>query len=203
MTDSAVVVHYPSPGPNPTAYIRQLLLSGRGGPGLGKPWTGTGITSSQVQADVLENPNSTSVAYADNATLPLGPYATFRGEPVGKTAVLIGYTRTGDANLDGVVSDDDVTIVGAITLLVLRSPPGAGRFRLQRLRGRRRRNTLRGLLQPHRSTAHSTHRGSGRGAGAGNGCASDGRADHCPGGASDGAEPTYLILGVFGLFGRT
>jgi hypothetical protein len=27
--------------------------------------------------------------------------------------VLIAYTRTGDANLDGVVDDDDVTIVGA------------------------------------------------------------------------------------------
>jgi hypothetical protein len=27
--------------------------------------------------------------------------------------LLIAYTRTGDANLDGVVNDDDVTIVGA------------------------------------------------------------------------------------------
>jgi hypothetical protein len=45
--------------------------------------------------------------------LPLGPYITFRGEPIDKTAILIGYTRTGDANLDGIVNDDDVTIVGA------------------------------------------------------------------------------------------
>ena len=29
------------------------------------------------------------------------------------TSVLIAYTRTGDANLDGIVNDDDVTIVGA------------------------------------------------------------------------------------------
>jgi hypothetical protein len=28
-------------------------------------------------------------------------------------SVLIAYTRTGDANLDGLVNDDDVTIVGA------------------------------------------------------------------------------------------
>jgi hypothetical protein len=33
--------------------------------------------------------------------------------PVDNTAVLVAYTRTADANLDGVVNDDDVTIVGA------------------------------------------------------------------------------------------
>ena len=52
------------------------------------------------------------MAYADNATLPFGPESTFGGQPVDTSAVLIGYTRTGDANLDGVVNDDDVTIVG-------------------------------------------------------------------------------------------
>jgi hypothetical protein len=45
--------------------------------------------------------------------LPLGPYTTFGGQPVDATSILIAYTRTGDANLDGVVNDDDVTIVGA------------------------------------------------------------------------------------------
>jgi hypothetical protein len=113
VTTSAVVIDYSPAGPISSTDIRQLILSGRGGSGLDKKWTGTGITSSQVQDDVAANPNITSVAYADNATLPLGPYATFRGQPVDKTAVLIGYTRTGDANLDGVVDDDDVTIVGA------------------------------------------------------------------------------------------
>jgi hypothetical protein len=49
----------------------------------------------------------------DNATLPLGPYINFRGEPVDDTAVLMAFTVTGDANLDGVVNDDDVTVVGA------------------------------------------------------------------------------------------
>jgi hypothetical protein len=32
---------------------------------------------------------------------------------VDESSVLIRYTRTGDANLDGVVNDDDVTILGA------------------------------------------------------------------------------------------
>ena len=43
----------------------------------------------------------------------MGSYATFRGQSVDETSVLMAYTRTGDANLDGVVNDDDVTIVGA------------------------------------------------------------------------------------------
>jgi hypothetical protein len=45
--------------------------------------------------------------------LPLGPYTNFRGQPVDGTSLLFAYTRTGDANLDGVVNDDDVTIVNA------------------------------------------------------------------------------------------
>jgi hypothetical protein len=53
------------------------------------------------------------LGYADNASLPLGPYTTFHGATVDDTSVLIAYTRTGDANLDGVVNDDDVTIIGA------------------------------------------------------------------------------------------
>jgi hypothetical protein len=43
----------------------------------------------------------------------LGAYTSFHGQPVDSTSLLIAYTRTGDANLDGVVNDDDVTIVGA------------------------------------------------------------------------------------------
>jgi hypothetical protein len=53
------------------------------------------------------------VGYAENSALPLGPYTTFGGQTVDATSVLIAYTRTGDANLDGLVNDDDVTIVGA------------------------------------------------------------------------------------------
>jgi hypothetical protein len=45
--------------------------------------------------------------------MPLGPYTTFHGAPVDDTSILIAFTRTGDANLDGAVNDDDVTIVGA------------------------------------------------------------------------------------------
>jgi hypothetical protein len=45
--------------------------------------------------------------------MPLGPLTTFRGQPVDGTAILLAFARSGDANLDGMVNDDDVTIVGA------------------------------------------------------------------------------------------
>jgi hypothetical protein len=97
-------------GATPAATIRSQLIAGRGGPGFGATWTGQGITSSTAAA---AEPESRSVGYAENSSLPLGAYTNFRGRPVDDTSVLMAYTRTGDANLDGVVNDDDVTIVGA------------------------------------------------------------------------------------------
>jgi hypothetical protein len=80
---------------------------------LGKGWGGPGITSSAAAAANASAPESRSVGYAENSTLPLGAYTTFRGQPVDGTSLLFAFTVTGDANLDGVVNDDDVTIVGA------------------------------------------------------------------------------------------
>jgi hypothetical protein len=93
--------------------VRQQLLAGRGGSGVGSVWSGPGITSSAVAAANAAAPESRSVGYAENSTLPLGPYTAFRGQPVDNSSILMVYTRTGDANLDGVVNDNDVTIVGA------------------------------------------------------------------------------------------
>jgi hypothetical protein len=111
LNDNALVVDYT--GASPLAAIREKILSGRGGAGFGASWTGAGINSSAAAQANTVDPESRSLAYAENATLPLGPYTTFRGQPVDATSVLIAYTRTGDANLDGLVNDDDVTIVGA------------------------------------------------------------------------------------------
>jgi hypothetical protein len=81
--------------------------------GLGGDWTGKGITSSTAAAANGAQPDSRSLGYADNSALPLGAYTKFHGAAVDDTSILIAFTRTGDANLDGVVNDDDVTIVGA------------------------------------------------------------------------------------------
>ncbi|HJS09075.1 MAG TPA: PEP-CTERM sorting domain-containing protein, partial [Pirellulales bacterium] len=109
--NGAVILNYT--GATPEAAIRQQILSGRGGAGLGKDWTGMGITSSAAAAAVATEPESRSIGYAENSDMPLGPLTTFHGQPVDVTSVLMTFTRTGDANLDGVVNDDDVTIVGA------------------------------------------------------------------------------------------
>jgi hypothetical protein len=106
--NGAVVVDYT--GTSPLGTVRSQLLVGRGGAGLGATWTGQGITSSAAAA---AEPESRSVGFAENSTLPLGPFTVFRNQPVDGTSVLMAFTRTGDANLDGVVGDDDVTIVGA------------------------------------------------------------------------------------------
>jgi hypothetical protein len=111
LNNNAAVVNYA--GTSPISTIRSQMLAGRGGAGLGKPWTGMGITSSAAAAAVAAEPESSSVGFAENATLPLGPYTTFRGQPVDDTSIVTAFTRTGDANLDGLVNDDDVTIVGA------------------------------------------------------------------------------------------
>ena len=112
ITNNAVVINYT--GASPEAAIRQQILAGRGGAGVGAGrWTGLGITSSTAAADNAINIESRSVAFAENSGLPLGSYSVFRGQPVGANSFLITYARTGDANLDGVVNNDDVTIVGA------------------------------------------------------------------------------------------
>ena len=110
LTNNAAIINYA--GTSPAGTIRQQILAGRGGAGLDKQWSGQGITSSAAATVNATEPESHSVGYAENSVLPLGSYTTFRGQPVDDTSLLVAYTRTGDGNLDGIVNDDDVTIVG-------------------------------------------------------------------------------------------
>jgi hypothetical protein len=111
LANNSAVIDYA--GASPAATVRQQLIAGRGGAGLGKTWSGMGITSTTAAAANAADAESRSVGYAENAAMPLGPLTTFREQPVDATSVLMAFTRTGDANLDGVVNDDDVTIIGA------------------------------------------------------------------------------------------
>ncbi|MEX2142608.1 MAG: lamin tail domain-containing protein [Pirellulales bacterium] len=110
--NNALVIDYT--GASPVATVRAEILAGRGGSGLGASWNGfRGIKSGAVAQANATEPESRSIGYAENAALPLGAYTTFRGVPVDNTSVLLAYTRTADANLDGFVNDDDVTVLGA------------------------------------------------------------------------------------------
>jgi hypothetical protein len=109
ITNNAFIIDYP--GPSPLQAVRDKLLAGRGAAGLGHgAWTGTGITSSVAAMANAVEPEAWSVAFAENEMLQR---KSFRGVAVDETALLIAFTRTGDANLDGVVNDEDVTIVNA------------------------------------------------------------------------------------------
>jgi hypothetical protein len=113
VNDNALILDYT--GTSPLEAIRAKIIEGRGGIGIGNSkWNGTGITSSVAQQMSATQPDTWSIGYAENATLPLGPYSAFRGQPVDATSILIAYTKTGDVNLDGAVNDDDVTIVSAL-----------------------------------------------------------------------------------------
>jgi hypothetical protein len=106
-----VTVSYADDSQSPASTLREQLVAGRGGPGIGNgAWTGPGITSSAAAEANTIVPESRAVGYADNAATSLGDLsAAGENDP----SILIRYTRTGDANLDGVVNDDDLTIVSA------------------------------------------------------------------------------------------
>jgi len=87
--------------------VRQWIVNGR----HGGDWLGTGITSSIAAA----NKNLYAVGYIDNALLPVAQrYTTFGGVSVDPTSILVRYTWAADLNLDGLISDADVTVQSAL-----------------------------------------------------------------------------------------
>jgi hypothetical protein len=111
ITNNALVINYI--GETPTRSIREQIRSGRNGEGVFGHWSGSGVVSSTAAKLNSATPNLYSVGYADNGRLPEGAYDVFRGQPVGTHSLLIAFTPTSDANLDGVVDDHDVTVASA------------------------------------------------------------------------------------------
>ena len=102
--DNDLVVDYPASTPYPL--IRQLLIDGY----AGGAWNGTGIASSVAAA----TPGSrTALGYAEATDLFTTFPATFSGQMVDNSSVLVRYTLTGDATLDGTVGISDFSILGA------------------------------------------------------------------------------------------
>jgi autotransporter-associated beta strand protein len=95
ITNNHLIINY-GLSPDPVATIRGYLVNGYNG----GTWNGTGIDSSAV----AENPNY-GVGYADGADGVVSGLASGQLE--------IAYALLGDANLDGVVSGDDFTILAA------------------------------------------------------------------------------------------
>lgn len=105
LADNAAIVDYPSGGPSPLTAIRADLVSGR----AGGAWNGTGIQSSTVAAGA----GTMAIGYAEAGDLFTTFPATFLGQSVDSTSVLVRATLLGDANLDGAVGIADFARLGA------------------------------------------------------------------------------------------
>jgi hypothetical protein len=93
VSDSKMVVDYS--GASPVASIRSMIVSGRNS----GAWNGAGINSSAAAANT-----DYAVGYKDTSVTGT---QTFNGESIDASAILVAYTLTGDATLDGLVSSLD------------------------------------------------------------------------------------------------
>jgi hypothetical protein len=98
LSNNSMVIDYTGPVGTLVGDTRQLLKAGADSGGS------VGLVSSAAIA------NSTGLGYADNAVLG-APFATFAGQPVDDSSLLVKYTYLGDADLDG---DVDVADLGAL-----------------------------------------------------------------------------------------
>ena len=99
LTNGGMVVDYT--GATPAASISGLLQSGF----ASGAWNGNGINSSVAAATP-----GMALGLADNASLGL---ATFQGETVDSSSILVKYTYTGDLNFDGMVNGIDLSVLGS------------------------------------------------------------------------------------------
>ena len=97
LTDNKIIVDY-SAGNSPLATVRGYIFSGYNG----GSWNGNGLNS-----DLAANVSHHGLGYAEASALFTTFPATFAGQQVDDTAVLVAYTRYGDANLDGQVNLQD------------------------------------------------------------------------------------------------
>jgi hypothetical protein len=101
LADTALVVDYAPGAASPISRIRSLIAAGR----ARGAWDGDGLTSSVAAS---AGAGSRALGYGEAAAV-VGPSGgTFEGQAVDGTAVLVRYTRVGDATLDGVVGFGDL-----------------------------------------------------------------------------------------------
>jgi hypothetical protein len=108
LTDEDMILDYT--GGTPAATIRSLLTSGY----AGGAWNGSGICSS-----VAASTPGRTLGYAEASALFGSFPATFAGQSIDASTVLIGYTISGDTNLDHRV---DVTDLGRLASNWQQSP---------------------------------------------------------------------------------
>src|SRR4029079_12412779 len=94
-TDNDIVIDYT--GASPLNAIRALLTTGYNGGN----WSGVGINSFSASVNPQHN---TALGYAESSTVFTSFPATFSGQSVDTTSILINDTAYADATLDGSVT---------------------------------------------------------------------------------------------------
>ena len=102
LTDNSAVIDYT--GSSPMAAVQQRLSSGFNG----GAWNGLGIISSTAAAR-----SDTGIGYAEASDLFSAFPATFRGQSIDDTAILLTHTFYGDADLNRAVNLDDFNRLAA------------------------------------------------------------------------------------------
>lgn len=104
LSDNDLVINYT--GTSPASIVQGLLLSGRNG----GTWNGTGIISSTAAGDAQHRTALAVVEASDLLGLSGNQTASWSGQTVDATSVLLKYTYYGDANLDGKITADDYAL---------------------------------------------------------------------------------------------
>ncbi len=101
VTNGRLIVDY-APGNSPITSVRQQIVAAynAGGP----LWGGSGITSTTAAAQ----PTVFGVGYGEASSVVGAGGGTFGSEAVDGSAVVVRYTRLGDATLDGLVDFNDL-----------------------------------------------------------------------------------------------
>jgi hypothetical protein len=107
LNDNAMVIDYAA-GASPIEGVRQMLANAY----ADGAWDVGGLTSSAAAAAATTN-RATGIGYAEASELFSQFPATFAGEAVDDTAVLLKHTLYGDADLNGLVNLDDFNILAA------------------------------------------------------------------------------------------
>jgi hypothetical protein len=101
LTNNKMIVDYT--GASPLSDVRARIINAY----AAGSWNGTGITTS------LGNASTHGLGYGEASALFSAFPATFAGQSVDDTAVLVAYARYGDANLDGTVNLQDFNRLAA------------------------------------------------------------------------------------------
>jgi hypothetical protein len=100
LNDNDLILDYS--GPSHLAAVQALINQARSG-GV---WTGSGLTSTAARNAALHNTTLGAMEASDFKAI-YGNGATFNGQAIDTTAVLVKYTYYGDADFNGKVNFDD------------------------------------------------------------------------------------------------